>query len=366
MQIIDISAPAFRPIDLSILAKADTGFKKAAFGALLTFNQSWFAQGVTLGQLLHSLALAPGESTRVAIVDWSRKSRAGETEIIDESDDLTNDQSHNRSISEVTQAVANEAQGGFSDTNTNSHSTQSGSSSAEELSAPFGGLFGGPSASFGQTSSQADSSSHADSYSTSWGHRDLGSTMTQNVNDRTHQHAHDSRSRRASVVKEVSQSEHENVSTRVVANYNHMHALTVQYYEVVQVYRVEVAIVKADRVVFIPFQLVDFNNDDMVRRFQNVLARAALTYGIREALHNLETLEVSLDQTTHFTALGNKLGDFAKMALATRTSLSAFVKAAPLPAPAAPGEGAAPTTPATGTPAARETLIYPARRSSLT
>ena len=72
--------------------------------------------------------------------------------------------------------------------------------------------------------------------------------MMQNVNDRTHQHAHSSRSRRASVVKEVSQTEHEGVSTRVLANYNHMHSLNIQYYEVVQIYRVEVAIVKADKV----------------------------------------------------------------------------------------------------------------------
>lgn len=122
--------------------------------------------------------------------------------------------------------------------------------------------------------------------------------MAQNVNDRTHQHAHSNRSRRASVVKEVSQSEHEGVSTRVIANYNHMHALTVQYYEVVQVYRVEVSIVKADRVIFIPLKLVDFNNSAMIRRFQNVLARAALTYGIREALKNLETLEVVLETAT--------------------------------------------------------------------
>jgi hypothetical protein len=343
VQIVDVASASFKPIDLKLLAQADAGFKKTAFGALLTFNQSWYAQGVTLGQLLHSTSLAPGESTRIAVVDWSRKSRAGEIEVIDETDDLTNDQSHNRSISEVTQAVANEAQGGFSATNANSHSTQSGSSSAEELSAPFGGLFGGPSGSFGQTSSEADSSSHADSYSTSWGHRDIGSTMSQNVNDRTHQHAHSNRSRRASVVKEVSQSEHEAVSTRVLANYNHMHALTIQYYEVVQVYRVEVAIVKADRVVFVPFQLVDFNNDDMIRRFQNVLARAAITYGIRQALQNLETLEIVLDQGTRFTVLGDRLSQFAKVALANRTSLAALSKpvaaAAPAPEPA-PAVGA--------------------------
>ncbi|MWC27108.1 hypothetical protein [Paenibacillus sp. MMS18-CY102] len=322
-KIIDIVSPIFKPIDIGILAASDAGFKKIAFGALLTFNQSWYAQGVTLGQLLHSTALAPGESTRIAVVDWSRKSRAGETEVISEIDDLTNDASHNRSINEVTQAVANEAQSGFSESNAKSKSSAEGSSSAEELSAPLGGLFGGPSASFGQTSSSASTSSHADSYSTSFGHRDIGSTMMQNVNDRTHQHAHSSRSRRASVVKEVSQSEHEGVSTRVIANYNHMHALTIQYYEVVQVYRVEVAIVKADKVVFIPIQLIDFLNDALVRRFRSVLSRAALTYPIREALMNLDVLEIIPEKDTHFTAIGNRLSILIRDAMITRTGFAA-------------------------------------------
>jgi hypothetical protein len=320
--ITDIASPNFKPLDLAKLASGDAGFKKIAFGALLTFNQSWYAQGVTLGQLLHSTSLAPGESTRIAVIDWSRKSRAGETEIISETDALANDTSHNRSISEVTEAVANEAQNGFSKANSKSLSTEDGSSSAEEISAPLGGLFGGPSASFGQTSSVATTNTQADSYSTSFGHRDIGSSMMQNVNDRTHQNAHSSRSRRASVVKEVSQTEHEGVSTRVLANYNHMHALTIQYYEVVQVYRVEVAIVKADKVVFIPVQLVDFQNDAMVRRFRNVLARAALTYAIRETLHNLDVLEVSPERETHFTILGNRLSYFMRDALMTRTGIT--------------------------------------------
>jgi hypothetical protein len=134
-EITDIASPSFQPLDLAKLAAGDAGFKKIAFGALLTFNQSWYAQGVTLGQLLHSASLAPGESTRIAVIDWSRKSRAGETEVISETDDLTNDSSHNRSINEVTQAVANEAQSGFSQANSNSRSTQEGTSSAMEISA---------------------------------------------------------------------------------------------------------------------------------------------------------------------------------------------------------------------------------------
>jgi len=321
--ITDIESGAFKPINLAKLAAGDAGFKKVAFGALLTFNQSWYAQGVTLGQLLHSTALAPGESTRIAVIDWSRKSRAGETEVISETDDLTNDTSHNRSINEVTQAVANESQGGFSHSSTSSKSSQNAVAGAMELSAPLGGLLGGPSGSMGATSGSASSSSTADSYSTSYGHRDIGSTMLQNVNDRTHQHAHSSRSRRASVVKEVSQTEHEGVSTRVIANYNHMHALTIQYYEVVQVYRVEAAIVKADKVVFIPVELVDFQNDAMVRRFKNTLTRAALTYDIREALTNLDVLEIAPVKETYFTRIGSPLQQFLNEALLTRTSLDA-------------------------------------------
>lgn len=313
--LVDLASEAFTPISIDKLTQLNAGFKHVAYGALLTFNQSWYAQAVTLGQLLHSTALAPGESTRIAVIDWSRKSRAGQTEVIQETDDLTSDTSHNRSISEVTSAVADEAQGGFSATNTSSKSSQSGEAGSLDISAPLGGLFGGPSGSAAFSSSRASNESSAESYSSSWGHREIGSTMMQDVNDRTHQHAHSSRSRRASVVKEVAQSEHEQVSTRVLTNYNHMHALTVQYYEVVQIYRVEVMLRRADRVVFIPLQLVDFNKDDVVRSFRPALARAALAPDIRDALRNLDVIEVSPDRTAKFSALDKNLNIFLREAV---------------------------------------------------
>jgi len=124
----DLLGADFEPPTLAKLNSLDAGFRKVAFGALLTYRQSWYAQGVTLGQLLHSAALAPGESTRLAVIDWSRRSRAGQTETVSETDDLTNDMSQTRAISEVTSATATDAQGGFSSTNTNSSSTQSGTS----------------------------------------------------------------------------------------------------------------------------------------------------------------------------------------------------------------------------------------------
>jgi hypothetical protein len=295
--LIDVASAEFGPVDAAPVADPDFGFQTLGLGALLTFNQSWFMQGVTLGHLLHSMALAPGESTRLAVVDWSRKTSAGQTEVVGETEDLTQDTSRNRSISEVTQAVAREAQTGFSHTESESTTKQAGAS---------GGFSIGP-VGFGGSASIAKTTTSADSYATTAGSREVGASMLQQASDRTHQHAHASRTRRASVVREVSQSEHEQVSTRVITNYNHMHAMTVQYYEVLQVYRTETALVGCDRVVFVPFKLIDFANEDVLRRFRAALVEAALTATVRDALLNYDTLELVPDRRVRFPGLGGTL-----------------------------------------------------------
>src|SRR5690606_10850355 len=124
--LIDLSGPDFAPIDITPVADQEFGFSTLGLGMLLTLNQSWFMQGVTLGHLLHSMALAAGESTRIAVVDWSRKTSAGQTELLGETEDLSQDATRNRSISEVTEAVAKEAQSGFSRTESESTTKQAG------------------------------------------------------------------------------------------------------------------------------------------------------------------------------------------------------------------------------------------------
>src|SRR5262249_27160419 len=146
-------------------------------------------------------------------------------------------------------------------------------------------------------------------YASSSGQRNVGASLLQQVGDRTHQHAHTARSRRASVVREVSQSEHDGISTRVVTNYNHMHALTVQYYEVLQLFRTETSVARADRVVFIPFGLVDFMNDALVLRFRAALIAAALNRTIVDALTNYDTLEVAPDTGARFPIIGGAINE---------------------------------------------------------
>src|SRR5439155_12596407 len=110
------------------------------------------------------------------------------------------------------------------------------------------------------------------------------------------------RNRRASVIREVSQAESEQVTTRVIANYNHMHALSVSYYEVVQIYRVSVQLADIDRCLFVPFLVIDFTDANIVRRFRLVLAAAALELSLREVLltdPDLVVVEVTTDQASH-------------------------------------------------------------------
>jgi hypothetical protein len=326
------------PIDISPTTAADFGFSAPAVGARLTFQQSWFAQGVTLGNLLHSVALAPGESTRVAVVDWSRQTTASSTESIDETESLTNATSHNRAVSEVQQAVANEVQSGFSHTDSTATTNESGGG----LGFSLGPVTLGGSASGGSTNTSADS------FSTSAGSRDLAASMSQQVADATQQAASSVRNRRASIVKEISETEHESVSTRILANYNHMHALTVQYYEVVEIYRVSVGLHQAERCLFVPMKLTDFT-DTIVTKYQGALAAAALTREARELL-STEFGMISLTPvlpmrpflSNVLSSLVIKTAMIAREVDAPAATPAAAATDAPAPAPAQPGH-AAPT-----------------------
>lgn len=251
------------PVDVVSLGD-DVGFQKPATGAIITMEQAWYAQGVTLGSLLHSVALAPGESTRIAMVDWSRRVTGRTTEDTTQTESLDASSEHNRSISEVTSAVATEAQNGFSTSIAGSASQQS-AVGTYGTNIVFGGAVG---------ASTSASGSIATTVSGSFGRRDLAGAMTQDANDRTQQHANASRNRRASVIQEVVQTEQEQITTRAITNYNHMHALSIQYYEVVQIYRISTSVSKVEKCLFVPMKVIQTWTPELIRRYLDVILRA--------------------------------------------------------------------------------------------
>lgn len=241
-------------------------YDRPAEGMIVTTEQSWSAQGVTLGRLLHSLALAPGESTKVAVVDWQRSTRATGTETTAEADTLSSGTDQNRSISEVANAIAREEQFGTSQALQASKSSSSGGS----FGVAAGVLAGG--ANWGESSNVG----FATAVSRSTGVKSVAAEATQRISARTQQLATAARSRNMTVVRETTQSEKDQVLTRVVTNYNHMHAMSVQYYEVVQVYNVTTKPTKLERCLFIPLQELNFTYSSL-QRYKEVLASVAPT-----------------------------------------------------------------------------------------
>ncbi len=250
------------------------GFSQPGFGFVLTIAQSWYSVGLSLGQLLHSLALAPGEATRIAVVDWSRRVAARTAEGIEEDETLRASMDRNRSINEVTSAVSREAQSGFSRFNITGEGGGVG-----------GGAVGGNEKVQGALSfGYANNNSRGTVFGSSQGSRNVGGDMLQKAHDRTEQYASLSRSRRASIVSEVSVQEAERLSTRVVANYNHMHALSVLYFEIVQLYRVVSECLSVEPLLYLPVRPLNFADDLLLDRYRALLAQVALTPAARDAL----------------------------------------------------------------------------------
>lgn len=135
----------------------------------------------------------------------------------------------------------------------------------------------------------------------------------------------------------------------MIANYNHSHALSINYYEVVQVFRVEVRLAKAEQVIFVPMALPNFEDQNIIRRFQVPLARAALNPQIMRQLITMDQIELDPEQKTPFTIFRRPLGDLLREAITTRSSLTAGTNFLPASAVTTQPPGPATTPPRTGT-----------------
>lgn len=260
--------------DISLTPPA--GFDRVRFGALMTYSQTWYPQRVAKGQLLHSLPLAPGESTRVAVIDWNSKTAAVTHEDLSEMEALTSVDERARTVTEIARTVATELQSGSSRSATESVTASLGGAGPLAYTAGFGN--------FGLGMSETAATTHT----VSSGTRTIDTYLAQNIQDSTQQVASAVRGQRAAVISEVSQQQAERLSTRVVTNYNHMHALTIQYYEVVQINELQVRIEDCERCIFIPLELVDFTDERNIFEYREILEAVALDHRTKAMLVDVE------------------------------------------------------------------------------
>ena len=79
-----------------------------AHGHLLHFKQEWRPDGYSIGDLMYSLPLAPGQKKQIAVLDWERRESAANSQSLDYEETLNNTLVRDRDISEVVNATLNE------------------------------------------------------------------------------------------------------------------------------------------------------------------------------------------------------------------------------------------------------------------
>jgi hypothetical protein len=250
---------------------------RIAHGHLLEFRQVWKADGYSLGDLVYSLPLAPGQKRRMVIVDFKREETGIREESRTFSESLQANLSRNRDVAEIVNSTITESIRGGSSANT------WGAGGGIGLGIPIGAGFLG----IGVAGGAGGASS------TAWQNsaRGLAASAAQNLSDRTQQASSAVRSQRSTVVTSQQQSEAVSVSSEVVANYNHCHALTIEYFEVLKHYRVDQVLSSASEVLFVPLLMTSFD-DLKALRWQDILQdrlrKPQLGPGF-EAIHRIQT-----------------------------------------------------------------------------
>lgn len=247
-----------------------------AHGHILEFRQVWRADGYSMGDLLYSLPLAPGQKRQIAVFDWDRTDTAMRSESQEQREELENEQSRDRDISEIVSSVLNENQ--QADSKVKGKTTSWGVGVSVSTPTP---VSVGVSGSFSQSNTNMTSSASQSSS------RDLSASSMQQIKDKTMQKASSVRSARSTVIQSINQGESFNAVTEVVANYNHCHAITIQYFEVLRHFAVHNELADVRECLFIPLPITSFD-DSKVVRWQDILHRALADRRLRGAFASVQ------------------------------------------------------------------------------
>jgi hypothetical protein len=231
-----------------------------AHGHILTMKQVWRADGYSLGDLLYSMALAPGQQKLVSLLDWERREATARTERRITTETLAADLAHDRDISDIVRSALHE------------HMDAHSEASTSAVGGALGGFIGP--VVFGAAGGVSSASSSANQASA----REVSATALNQARDRTLQSASAVRGQRATVVQTAREGESVQAQTEAIANYNHCHALTIEYFEVLRHFQVSQELAGVQECLFIPFQISPFT-DQKALRWRHILQNRRVYFG---------------------------------------------------------------------------------------
>lgn len=222
-----------------------------AHGHLLHYKEVWRADGYSLGKLLHSLPLAPGQRRQLAVVDWDRRTRSAREERLEFEEHLDALLTRDREVLELVSSELDEDMAGGS---RNTTWGAAGGIGGGFIGTGWG-IFGGVAGGFSESSSRAWQDSA----------RTFSADAMQQLRDRISQRSSSLRAQRTAVVQTVGQGEGFRAETEVVANYNRCHSLTIEYFQVLRHFLVTHELADVSECLFVPFPIAVFDRAKALR-----------------------------------------------------------------------------------------------------
>mgnify|MGYP007008284440 CR=1 FL=1 len=216
------------------------------------YKVSWHSLGHSLGEILYSLPLAPGETVKLAVIDWSWDSLTKRDETTKLTEDVIHKTHRDRTITETVKAGLDEMQHGSS--------FMAGTAGSAGATGSYGAGALGVGAAVGNTFSLGGSTASSE------GSRDLAVENVQRLSDSFTQASFSQREMNSTVVIQARQEEKESIQTRTFSNYNHSHTLTILYYEVLRHYRLKVEWIRRRPAILaqVPERIDEFKPDNIL------------------------------------------------------------------------------------------------------
>lgn len=277
-----------------------------AHGHILHFKQEWGSENYGIGDIVYSLPLAPGQKKQIAVLDWERRESATNSQSLDYEESLNNTLIRDRDVREIVSGTLTENIRGNSKATTGGIGFGLGGAVMGVFS---GGTFGGLLGISGGKSSSGGSSSQRSQ-------RDSTANSLQSITDRTMQAASVIRSQRATVVQTVSQGERVQATAESVANYNHCHAITIQYFEVLRHFTVRNRLVGVQECLFVPLQITPFNLDKCLR-WRHTLEKHLFRTELRSAFEAVARIQNEKESAyeNYYDSIGFPRKHFAEQSI---------------------------------------------------
>lgn len=274
--------PVDQPIDVadfhSDAEAAPEDVPKASslgLGYIVNMHQTWIPRGLSLGNLAYSLPLAPGEEQQVAVFEQRERLSVRDTERMDVSEVERFQEQVDTSTNAVFESAFDETVRGGSRMETSSATGGIG------VGGGVGGFFKGILAGIGIAGGYGSTSSGGSTSSWQNTSKDFVSSSSQDFHSNLSRQANARRTAVRTAVRLATASESSSLTTKRIANHNHCHALTVQFWEVLRHYAISSKVDDVQLVAFVPLELIrwlppgqprtlatgDYTRNQMVERY---------------------------------------------------------------------------------------------------